>query len=271
MSAIMRPSAPFREVAAAPASTVCRTVLTALICAMACFAQGPPPHESDHQLVDRLNKLAEVQKDITKMNTPGASLIATEGSPNKTPLGTMVRYELFAKNLPRDRQYNLSFLKMNGDLMPSGGPKTLDHSGQIMDGPNDPVVLVVMAAKGEPINFVLLSGDGQYRAAVSVVPFPILGSDKDCALEAILLMPNAEAVLVRAKGFEPNASIHFNGDSAGEKHDANLTTNHEGKSSIVLLPYKKGVEKGEMKITVSSASCTPSLQFSWGKGTYQPQ
>ena len=137
-----------------------------------------------------------------------------------------------------------------------------------MDGPDNPVDLLLMAAKGEPYRFRLISKDGKYRAFASVIPFPIKGFDNSCSVEAILLLPDAEGVLVLGGGFKPGTGVQVEIDSASEKKSGKVSTDEQGKFSLVLMPYKKDTRQGTTTLAVNTPDCHPSLKFTWGRGTY---
>lgn len=222
------------------------------------------------EMIDQVNKLANIQKNWgEKMNTPGTEFSLKEVRRIKIEDGTLVKYELYTKNLPRDQQYELSMYRIDQNLETEEKPKILSASGQVMDGADDPHCLLLMAAKGEPYRFALLSKDGQFKAFASVVPFPIKAEDKSCSLEAIRLLPDAEEVLLRGTGFAPGTPVHIDIDSEGEKHGGEVTSDEKGNYTSVLMPYKKDVAKGEVQVKASSPACKPSLKFTWGKGTYQ--
>ncbi|SRR5260370_5216057 len=249
------------------------TAVSGLLCGglalvpLTCSAQSASA-QLDPKILAKVNELANVQKNLSTLSTPGTELHAKEVARAETPSGSVVRYEFFATNLPHDRQYILGTLRINQELQMDPDPKILDPSGKVMDGPDDPLDLFVMAAKGEPYRFQLTSKDGKYKTFVSVVPFPIAGSDQGCSVEAILLLPDAEAVLLQGKGFSPESTIHINIDSGDEKHSGNQNADKEGKWSSLLLPYRNGAQKGETKVTTSSPTCHPELNITWGKGTY---
>ncbi len=236
-----------------------------------CAAQDQPPSDLSPEGLAKVNELVNVQKNLTKQNTPGAELRVVETDRAKSPYGTTVRYELFAKNLPADQKYLLGVLRIDQQLEMFPGEKTFASSGQVMDGPDDPVIVLAQAAKGEPYRLQLASKDGKYKAFTSVVPFPISAKDKACSIEAILLQPDAVAVLLQGGGFPPKTIIHVDTDSEGEKHSGDVRTNDEGEYSFLMMPYKKGVKKGEARVAVNSSDCHPELRFTWGKGTYQTE
>jgi hypothetical protein len=240
----------------------------AMTATLLCLGQDVSAPELKPEVVKKINRLADLQKNLTTMNTLGAELQVVELARTATSQGSVVGYELYAKNLPHDRQYLLSTERIDQQSVKKDKLKTLAQSGKVMDGPDDPVDLLLMAAKGEPYRFRLSSKDGKYQAFASVVPFPIIGVDKSCSVEAILLMPDAEGVLVLAKGFKASIGVQVSIDSAGDEKGGNVRTNEAGKLSLVLMPYKKDTSQGVTTVALSSTDCHPSLKFTWGKGTY---
>ena len=221
------------------------------------------------EMMDQMNRLANIQKNWgEKMNTPGVELSLKESGRGKIEAGTFVRYDLYTKNLPHDREYEFSIYRIDQKLQTEENAKILSASGQVMDGADDPHGLLLMGAKGEPYRFALVSKDGEFKAFASVVPFPITAHDKACFLEAIRLLPDAEEMLLRGTGFPPATPVHIDIDSEGEKHGGDVTSDEKGGYTFVLMPYKKDIAKGEAKVKASNAACKPALKFTWGKGTY---
>ena len=98
----------------------------AIMAALLCSGQGVSSPELKPELVRQINRLADLQRDLTKMNTLGAELQIVESARTTTSQGNVVGYELFAKNLPRDRQYVLSTERINQEVTKEDKMKTLD-------------------------------------------------------------------------------------------------------------------------------------------------
>jgi hypothetical protein len=77
------------------------------------------------------------------------------------------------------------------------------------EGPDDPVDLILPAARGQVQHFALVSEDGKDRAMFTVNPFPITAQDKGCTLEIQRLLPRAELAYLVAKGLPPNAEVEL--------------------------------------------------------------
>jgi len=244
------------------------------------FSQGD---NAEARAKDVVTRLANVQRNWgAPMNSPGASVSLRQTSTRKIENHTAIVYRLFATGLPKDKVYDLLATSFDLQPTPSLTGITLDATGQAIcagrqdtcgdpQKPNDPVNLVVLAARGEPKRFSLVSEDGQAKAFVSVVPFPIIETDRGCAAEAILLLADAGAVLIHGSGFGPNTAVHFVGDSGGEEQQGDFNVDADGSFYNGLLPYTNGKTTGATKVTLTSQSCSPSLTFKWGKDSYQLQ
>jgi len=179
----------------------------ALLLGQSSAAQNVPPAAVDPNMIEQVNRLANVQKNLAKNNTPGAELWAREISRLKTAEGTLVQYEFFASNLPKDLEYRFGTLRINQELQMDSKPKTLDFMGRLIDGPDDPLYLFAMAAKGEPYRFQLASPDGKYRAFLSLVPFPILDPIKIVPSRRYFFCLTLKPSFCRAKA--SNLSLRF--------------------------------------------------------------
>jgi len=241
------------------------------------FPSGPRRQE-DASVEGQVERLAKVQKNWgSKMNSPGAAITLKETRRDRTAQGTAVYYRLSASGLDKDAVYTLFSTSLGMRTTPTLAGVTFDRSGVAVcagkqgtcsgERPNDPNDLAVYAAKGEPKRFGVVSGDNEHKAFTYVVPFPILGKDRGCTAEAILLTAKGEAVLIHGSGFAPGTDVHFVGVSEGEPQRTESKANDEGDFYQVALPYVKGKSHGKVKVTLESNACSPSLSFEWGEGT----
>jgi hypothetical protein len=204
----------------------------------------------------------------TKSNSAGASLTAKEIRREKQGDLDLVSYELYATGLPQDAAYNFFVLPLNANQVGDGqvmGQVHLEKSGRVIDGPNDPRVLILPnAAPGEPFRFALLSEDGVHRAAVSIQPNPIEGKDGACTISVIRLMPKFELAYVSGSGFAPGSEIEFKSDSSGETQGGKLKADENGTVYTALLPFVKGKSKGTTNLQMVAPQCKPAARFNWG-------
>lgn len=206
-----------------------------------------------------------------RMNGPGVSVTTKETSRRSTGKQTVVSYRIMTSGLPKDKTYELLLTSFDLQPRPIAQGFTLDESGQVLGGPNDPLDLGLVAAKGEPKRFSLVSEDGQAKAFFYVTPFPVRGTDKGCSIEELLLTQNAEAVLIEGSGFAPDVAVHMKALSETEPHEADLKADASGDVSTVLLPFVKGKTDGTGKVTFSTTACSPSLTYQWGLHSFQEQ
>jgi hypothetical protein len=134
----------------------------------------------------------------------------------------------------------------------------------------DEIDLALQAARGEPIRVVLATADGKLMVPGTVVPFPIVGKDKNCRLEIRLATPDAEAILVYADGLPPNTEVPFQSNSAGEQGQASFSVNAHGHAATADMPYVEGKASGVVKETLATKECSVSVEIPWGKGSYKP-
>lgn len=231
---------------------------------------------------EEATRLGNIQRNWgPKINSPGVGISLKETGRQETNGHTAVIYRIFATGFPQDGIYSLTTVDLNLNVSTAMEGITLDKSGQAIcagrpgtcsgNGPNDPIDLTIFAARGEPKRFGFVSPDGRRKAFISIVPFPIIGLDHGCSVEAVLLTPNAEAMLIHGSGFEPDSAIHSIATSGNEKQEGDLKSDATGDVYEIQLPYIKGEAKGSSKVTLRSKTCNPSLTYEWGRDTYRMQ
>ena len=251
------------------------TVAILALCSLLCGPAFTHDVRQQNEAQTNVTRLANIQKNWgSKMNSPGAEIILKETRRERTPQGTAVYYRLSASGLATHEVYTLFSTTLALNNVPALEGITFDRSGLAVcagtqgtctgDKPNDPIDLAIFAAKGEPKRFAVMSADKVSKAFTYVVPFPILGNDRNCTAEAILLTPKAEAVLIHGSGFVPQTEVHFTGLSEQETQQNDSKADAEGNLYQVALPYVKGQSHGKTKITLQSNACNPSLSFDWG-------
>jgi hypothetical protein len=129
----------------------------------------------------------------------------------------------------------------------------------------------ITAAKGEPKRFGVISDDQKWKALATVVAFPNIATDGSCTLEALRVIPDAGAVMIRGKGFPPSAVLPMTSDSAGEVASGTWQTNEKGELLSLVMPGVRGKTEGQTKIRLKAPGCAPQVIFSWGNGSYHPE
>jgi hypothetical protein len=263
--------------------------LVAIPC-LALLTAIPPVHAQQSKAsvaqpaADYLQKVSKMQMAWgAAMSTPGSTLELRETGRERVEDRTVVAYRIYGHGLPVDQTYSLVRWPLNGlpEAVLSGVTLTQDGmavcsgAGPQFCGdsatPNDPIDLKTFGGKGEPFRIALEAEDHKHLAAASVAPFPVKAENKDCSLESILIMPNAEAILLQGSGFGPNASVEFISDSSGEKRSQKETADGTGHLKFIVLPYKEGLDDGVVTIQPTNAACQPSVTVPWGKHSYKLQ
>jgi hypothetical protein len=70
---------------------------------------------------------------------------------------------------------------------------------------------------GERVRLGLVSTDGATKVFAKVVPVALGGEDHGCSVDAILLTPGAELVLIVSSGFPPNSDVTMDSRSQDER------------------------------------------------------
>jgi hypothetical protein len=93
---------------------------------------------------------------------------------------------------------------------------------------------------------------------------PNEGRDKGCRVQAVVLGPKAEIVIVEGGGFAPGAKLTMESNSSGERVTGNVTADASGAYSTALLPFVKGKTGGTTQVRLRSEACAPGVSFHWG-------
>lgn len=245
---------------------------TVLAAAHLVYGQGGPASAPayDKALVDNLVKMHQVWGPPA--STPNTLLRVIE-----TPASQTKRFRLMAEGIPKDAVYTLIMWSVT-QKGPTEALKgiTIDASGLAIcagtpgtcgspEKPNDPIDLVLQAAPGEPVRVALISADGLTKVFAKLVPIPWCGEDRGCSVEAVLLTPGAELVLIVGSGFLPNSDVAMDSVSEGERHGDKVKTDATGRYTTAILPYRQGVARGTTKVILKTAQCAPTVEFSWGR------
>jgi hypothetical protein len=205
-------------------------------------------------------------------NSPGANLSLKELSRER---GKVV-YAMYSTGLPRDRVYDSVEWPVTLDAPRVNLPGvTFDSSGRAVCAgrpgtcgtpttPDDPIDLTFFPVKGEPYRLAVVDHDDpSIRAFIKVVPTPLAQEDGGCRVEAVLLMPHAEILLIEASGYPPRAELSFESNSEGEIHNATPSADEAGRYTAAVMPAKAGLTRGVVKVRVVGPRCSPEVQVPW--------
>jgi hypothetical protein len=258
----------------------------ALVLAAGIYASAqkgkPPSSTEDMQGMEGAKKLMQQQMAWDLSSTPGTKLIAKERSRTKGDQGTVIRYDLVTQGLPHDQHYTLVVWPLNGSIKPVEGGISLTEEGKLIctgktkadcspSRPDaDPVIdLSVTAAKGEAKRFGVISDDQKWKALTTLVAFPDIATDGGCTLEALRITPEADAMMIRGKGFPPGSVLPMTSDSAGEVASGTWQVNEKGELLSLVMPAVRGKTDGRTTVRVKAPACAPQVSFEWGKGSYR--
>jgi hypothetical protein len=209
----------------------------------------------------------------SKASTPGTSLVIKES----TRSGQIIKFRLIAGGVPKRGIYSLLAwpVTQKGPSEVLKGVK-LDASGLAIcagtpgacgsvDKPDDPIDISVRPVPGEPVRFGLISEDGATKVFAKAVPVPLSGEDNGCRVEATLITPAAELVLIIGSGFASNSEVIMDSNSEGERHSAKGKTDADGRYISAIMPHKSGLARGVAKVSLKGAQCAPSVGVQWGR------
>ena len=137
--------------------------------------------------------------------------------------------------------------------------------------PNAPLEITTTAAKGESVRVGVLTDDRKSGGATSTVPFPIVGENNGCKLQVVLGSKDAELVLIQGDGFKPDETFSAGTETFGQKTSLAAKPDAQGHFVAAMTPFVQGHDSGDTVVFYQSSSCTPTVSFHWGKGTYQPE
>jgi hypothetical protein len=234
-------------------------------------AGAPSPTANVQDAVSNLVKMHEAWGP--NASSPNTRLTVKESARS----GQVIKFRLYAEGLPKDGIFTM----VSWPVTQKGPSKslagvTLDESSLAIcagkpgtcgtaDKPNDPIDLTVLPVPGEPLRVGLISEDGATKVFAKVVPIPIRGEDRGCGVEGVLLTPGAELVLIEGSGFPANAELLMDSDSEGERHSEKKKADADGHYASAMLPYKKGLTRGTLRVTLKSEGCSPSIKVPWGR------
>ncbi len=232
-------------------------------------------------------------------SAPGMSIDLKETGRKTTPGGTELEYQITGKGFTPDMQLTLLRWPLNGAVtkilsgivvnadgiavcgIAAPGPSApttanpatsaeAPSCAKIMK-PGEPITVTTTAAKGEAIRIALVAPDHKHGAAVSYVPFPIAGRNNGCSIQVVLGSKNADLVLIKGEGFKPDKTYALGTESFSQKRPLMATINAQGKFVAALTPWVPGHDTGDTVVYYQSSTCTPTVDFTWGKDTYKPQ
>ncbi len=232
-----------------------------------------------------------------KTSAPGMALAMKEMARTKTASGTQITYRLMGTGFPAGAKLTLLRWPLNQNVTPVMDGIVLDASGMaVCAAPpanagteaaaatapsaidcaktmqvNAPVEVTTTAAKGEAVRVALAAADKKNGAAASAVPFPLAAENKGCKLQVLLGSKDAELVLIEGDGLKPGEAFTMGSETFGVKGTLVAKPDAQGHLVTALTPYIQGHDSGDTVIFYQSDTCTPTLSFHWGNGSYKAE
>lgn len=218
---------------------------------------------------------AKATIDWDKSSTPGTKArleVLKKGVVDGRPT---VDYRLKVDGAPHDKRYKLllwpitlaSPIVMDGLAIGNDGTVICpaDSTGRCAQRfKGTEVHLTFQPEIGEIFRQALVSEDGKSRVSFSIVPSPIIQTEKTCSLEAVRLSPAFELALIRGKGFKPGEDISVHTQSYQETHNVPAKADEHGEFFLAITPPVKGRTTGVIEISAKATSCSLMISFNWG-------
>lgn len=224
--------------------------------------------------MQKLNGEATVELTFRNPNPPMARLVLKEVETGTRAGLKTISYSASVAGLSQKRPYILMSWEIGTDapIIAIEGVR-LDESGTLRCGATkdcpsgqagDLLLLRVSGMIGQPRRFVLTGTDKKPFALGEAVPFPAVGKDNQCTVEAVILRPNASVVLLIGQGFVPGEEVKRLSTSSGETAGGSSKADTNGGVFSLLLPFAKGYDHGQTSYTYEGSKCHPTTTFNWG-------
>ena len=216
-------------------------------------------------------------------SSSGVELMLKETRREKRGKVPYVFYLLSAKGFTPGKELNLYqwvWTTSNGILAQSGfqaddsgkiicpnpaGETASDEAKSRCRAPLDETNLAAAGfQRGQVFRTGLISADGQQKAFVETIPFPIEIEDKGCRLHAERLSENADTWAIVGEGFKPGESVHYALKGPGNSSEGDAKLTDKGGLAFMISPPKSGTLSGSVTVKVEASTCKPVLRFKWG-------
>jgi hypothetical protein len=175
-------------------------------------------------------------------------------------------FKLWHKNLGREPEFTslTVYLNSSGEVVFEGSDRKRGMLKQVR-------LSVVDFAKGEPLEYALISTDQTVRAFTRVVLFPIEAKDGECLLSVELASREGDLFLVIGQGFESEGEVTTESRSDGEVLKGKQPLSHDGKFANIASPAVKGKRSGKASFTAFGKGCNPTVDYEWGPPALKSQ
>jgi len=118
--------------------------------------------------------------------------------------------------------------------------------------------------RGQVFRVGVISADGEQKAFVETIPFPIEIEENGCRLHAERLSENADSWFIVGDGFKPGDSIHYSIKGPGNTQEGDAKLSDKGGLAFMIKPPSSGTLSGSATVKVEASTCKPVLRFKWG-------
>jgi hypothetical protein len=208
-------------------------------------------------------------------NSPGATLSYKETARSLLNGKTVVTYNLFASGLPTDGQYVLSTVIIGATPIKVGEVR-LTEEGKIVNATADPAhnivagepfVINLLAPKGQPFQFAVVSTDERSRAFTRIIPFPIEADTGPCHLSVEEIIPAYAGILIHLSGLQSNETVVLKCNCGKKGYETKGTADEKGIFKAAVETGVKGKQSGTFEFELKAQSCKVGMQIPWGRAT----
>ncbi len=239
-----------------------RLVFLASFVCFCCQAQ-------DNRELDKLvNSVSEWGDELNSPGTKLEAYLMIKQVRNGAEYGF---YDFYLAGAPADQVYTIFQWPLSKAGPETVMPAYVSDNGRLCmhaigchDNAGPYVMLAFLAFPGLPHRIGIASEDKKFKAAITIIPKPIVAEDKGCSVEVIRAREDFSLAVLRGKGFQPNDQINYASNSAGEKMKGSFRANEHGQFVMGFGPGVKGKQKGTDNIEFKTAGCAPSVSYHWG-------
>ncbi len=197
--------------------------------------------------------------------TKGASLSFIKKEDTTINGKSVIIYFISATGLPSDKVYHLWLKSLASANATEIVPETrIDSSGYIMKGESRFQLGVQAPAKGEAMEFALMTEDKTAGAFGKIIPYPIESKQGPYRMWVELRSKKGDLFVIYSEGFEPNEEVSFTSSSEGEVAKGKIKATDKGRLTTIALPAVVGKESGSATYSLLGKSGEIKVSYTWG-------
>ena len=141
---------------------------------------------------------------------------------------------------------------------------TADPAHNIVAG--EPFMINLLAPKGQPFQFAVVSADERSRAFTRIIPFPIEAETGHCHLSVVEIIPAYAGILITLSGLQSNEAVVLKCNCGNKGYETKGTADEKGIFKAAVQTGVKGKQSGTLEFELKAQSCKVGMQIPWGKG-----